>query len=323
MAEEGLATIDETTEFLNEAEERLNEMAPKIEENLVRVQQIASDANAFIEKIQDADIDISRGEDIQAEMNENIDKGIEKIESIETALVQVREQIEDTDENLAERIAEDLSAELGEELTEQLNQELTEQLNQELSDDVNTETIDEALEMLANLKEDLGTVQEKAGEINEFVAETEGNVDDMLTDLASLTGDTSEKIDGFVKEYKETIEPKVLDEVANAKSTLANAREILVDIQDTIPEVADILSRTSENVGEGETSLQSVLDEFPFVNTKVNEVADRIRDVQDETDINEIIELLKNDPEKERSFFAEPVELHENQIFPIENYGQA
>src|SRR5690625_5885254 len=145
MAEEGLATIDETTEFLNEAEERLNEMAPKIEEDLVRVQQIASDANAFIEKIQDADIDFSRGEDIQAEMNENIDKGIEKIESIETALVQVREQIEDPDENLAERIADDLSAELGEELTEQLNQELTEQLNQELSDDVNTETIDEAL----------------------------------------------------------------------------------------------------------------------------------------------------------------------------------
>src|SRR5690625_647985 len=301
MAEEGLATIDETTEFLNEAEERLNEMAPKIEEDLVRVQQIASDGNEFIEKIQDADIDFSRGEDIQAEMNENIDKGIEKIESIETALVQVREQIEVPDENLAERIADDLSAELGEELTEQLNQELTEQLNQELSDDVNTETIDEALEMLANLKEDLGTVQEKAGEINEFVAETEGNVDDMLTDLASLTGDTSEKIDGFVKEYKETIEPKVLDEVANAKSTLANAREILVDIQDTIPEVADILSRTSENVGEGETSLQSVLDEYPFVYTKVNEVADRIRDVQDETDITEIIELLKNDPEKERS----------------------
>src|SRR5690625_3635328 len=100
MAEEGLATIDETTEFLNEAEERLNEMAPKIEEDLVRVQQIASDANEFIEEIQDATIDFSRGEEIQAEMNENIDKGIEKIESIETALVQVREQIEDPDDNL-------------------------------------------------------------------------------------------------------------------------------------------------------------------------------------------------------------------------------
>ncbi|HLS60532.1 MAG TPA: YhgE/Pip domain-containing protein [Virgibacillus sp.] len=325
MTEEGLETIDETTEFLNEAEDRLTEMAPKIEEDLVRVQQIASDVNAFIETIQDVDIDFSRGEEIQTEMNENIGKGIEKIESIETVLVQLREQIEDPDENLAERIAENLSEQLGEEvdeeLTEQLNKELTEQLNQELANDINTETIDEALDKLGNLKEDLGNVQDRADEITEFVAEKEGDVDDMLTDLASLTEDTSTKIDGFVQEYKETIEPKVFEEVDNAKSTLASAREILVEIQDTIPEVEDILSRTSENIGKGETSLEAVRDEFPFVNTKVNEVADRIRDIQDEADINEIIELLKNDPEKERSFFEEPVKLQENKIFPVENYG--
>src|SRR5699024_7662061 len=47
----------------------------------------------------------------------------------------------------------------------------------------------------------------------------------------------------------------------------------------------------------------------------------RIRDVQEETDINDIIELLRNDPEAERSFFEEPVILNENELFPIENYG--
>lgn len=286
---EGLTTIDETTEFLNEAEERLNEMAPKIEEDLLKVQQIASDTNEFIRKIQNSDIDFTLGQDIQTEMNEQIDEGIERIETIEASLAQVREQIESTDE--------------------------------EIDEDANTEQIDEALEKLAILKDDLGNVQENVGKTDDFFVETKSNVDDMLTDLESLTGDTSEKIDGFVKEYKETIEPKVLDEVANAKSTLASAREILADIQDTIPEVENILSRTSKNIGKGETSLEAVLNEFPFVNTKVKEVADRIREVQDETDINEIIELLKNDPEKERSFFAEPVELQENKIFPIENYG--
>src|SRR5699024_2145595 len=32
-------------------------------------------------------------------------------------------------------------------------------------------------------------------------------------------------------------------------------------------------------------------------------------------------ELLKNDPDAERGFFAEPVKLHENELFPIKNYG--
>src|SRR5699024_11527708 len=40
-----------------------------------------------------------------------------------------------------------------------------------------------------------------------------------------------------------------------------------------------------------------------------------------ETDINEIIELLRNDPEAERSFFEEPVKLSKNELFPIPNYG--
>src|SRR5699024_6755327 len=58
-----------------------------------------------------------------------------------------------------------------------------------------------------------------------------------------------------------------------------------------------------------------------YVNDKIKETADKIRDLEDETDLNEIIELLKNDPDSEKGFFAEPVQLHKNEIFPIKNYG--
>src|SRR5690625_94593 len=37
--------------------------------------------------------------------------------------------------------------------------------------------------------------------------------------------------------------------------------------------------------------------------------------------MQEIIDLLLNDPEKEKGFFAEPVVLHKNEVFPIPNYG--
>ncbi|WP_369405132.1 YhgE/Pip family protein [Piscibacillus salipiscarius] len=57
------------------------------------------------------------------------------------------------------------------------------------------------------------------------------------------------------------------------------------------------------------------------MNTKINELADEIRQIQGETDLEEIIELLENDPEAEESFFEEPVKLNQNKLFPIENYG--
>src|SRR5699024_912021 len=97
--------------------------------------------------------------------------------------------------------------------------------------------------------------------------------------------------------------------------------DILEEIQSTIPEVEKILNRTDDNLGEGKEVLDDALGEYPYVHDKIKQLADRIRDIQGETDMEEIIDLLLNDPESEESFFEEPVELNENQLFPIPTYG--
>lgn len=328
MTNEGLGTIDETTEFLTEAESRLNEMAPKIEADLKKIQSIASEANDVISKVQNADIDFTLGEKIKDRMNENINEGTQRIETIETALNQLKEQNSEPIEieleqgdNENENEEEDEAGE-NEQTAENagdINAKINDKLQQ--SQNEQDQKIDETLDKLATLKTDLAEVQENLGKIDEFFTDTENEVDNTLADLQEITANTSERIDSFVKEYKETIEPTVLGEIATAKGTLANARGILEEIQTTIPEVEKILSRTDDTLGEGKVTLEEVLNEFPYVNDKVKQLADRIRKVQGETDINEIIELLQNDPEAERGFFAEPVELNENTLFPIENYG--
>src|SRR5699024_7693992 len=88
-----------------------------------------------------------------------------------------------------------------------------------------------------------------------------------------------------------------------------------------IPKVKKILASTKENLHDGKDVLQDALKEYPYVNEKIGEVADKIRDAQDETDIETIIDLLKNDPESEKGFFAEPVKLTEHELYPIPNYG--
>src|SRR5699024_6602030 len=99
------------------------------------------------------------------------------------------------------------------------------------------------------------------------------------------------------------------------------ARDLITEVQDTIPEVKELLESTNENLGEGQDLLTSVLNEFPYVQDKVEETANRIRDVEEETDLNEVIELLKNDPDSEKGFFAQPLSRHKHEVFPIPNYG--
>lgn len=298
--DDGLDTINDTSEFLDEAEDRLNEMAPEIKEDLEKVQRISTDVNDVIDDIKSTDIDFSKGQEIGDELQEETDEAINRIETVQNSLEQLEEQNEgQTDDESTD------DAEIKED-------DQTEEQN---------EQIDDAIARLDTLKEGLEEAQGNADEMRSFVDEKKDEVDGTIDDLQDVAKSTDENIDAFVKEYKENIEPTVFAEVANAKDTLSTARGILEEIQSTIPEVEKILNRTDDNLGEGKEVLDYALGEYPYINDKVNELADRIRDIQGETDLDEIIDLLLNDPESEESFFEEPVKLNENQLFPVPTYG--
>ncbi|MCP3738094.1 YhgE/Pip family protein [Rossellomorea sp. BNER] len=285
---DGLQTIDETTEFLKKAENRLNEIAPQVQKNLEQVQSMATKVNNFIRTVQSSDINLNQGNQISDQINEQIASSVKNIEAAEAALKQLQEQN-----------------------------------NAEQGSNQNQEQIQQALEQLALLKKELQTIQESSEKINTFLSDKQQEVDGLIAQLQEKSAATANEIDAFIKEYNENIEPTVRQEVANAKKTLSDAREILIKIQSTLPEVEKILANTEGNLGEGEETLKYIIGEFPYVNDKINQLADRIREIQGETDINEIIELLQNDPEAEKGFFEEPVQLNKNSLFPIANYGTA
>ena len=301
ITSEGINTIDDTTQFLNEAEDRLNKLAPQVEEDLVKAQKTAEDVNEFLTDLKTPDIDLSSVEKIRGQMNQQIDDSVQRINNVQGVLEQVKETSgsnQNTNEGGEGTTADPAGP------------------NQEQK-----EVIDQAITDLDQIKGQLQGIKGDAEEIGVDLADKQEEIDNILSSLQEKSGDTANKIDSFLKEYNENIEPKVLSEVASAKNTLSNARSTLKEAQTTIPEVDRILSSTEENIGEGQDILAYMLNEYPYVNDKVNQLADRIREIQGETDMHEIIELLKNDPMAEQSFFAEPIVLNKNSLFPIQNYG--
>ncbi|OEH55255.1 phage infection protein [Oceanobacillus sp. E9] len=280
---DGLNTIDNTIAFLDNAEGRLNEMAPQIQEDLETIQQVTQSTNDFLQDVQDSNIDFGSGNAIVEQVDTQINDGLERLTTIEDALNQVQEQLD--------------------------------------PEQPEYEQIQDSLDQIVSLRESLENVQTDANEINTVLQNTEDEVSTLLNDLKERSQTVNEQVDAFVVEYTDTIEPTVRQTVDEAKGTLQEARGILIDIQSTIPEVESILASTDGNLQEGTDTINTVLGEFPYVNTKVNELADRVREIQDEADLQEIIDLLQNDPEAEQSFFQEPVTLDETQVFPIANYG--
>lgn len=348
----GLTTIDDTTAYLNEAEDRLNEMSPKIKKDLKTAKSTADDINSLMEDIESVDVDFEEGKKIKKDINEKVTDSIGRIESVEDQLNGVLKQLKNKQESSNEENTEEdkEDKEDSKEESEQDNkedgqdkEEVVEQnsvnndlqieaLKNELDNDKTKEvkqnineaeikTINETLEKLENIKAVLVESKENAKEIDTFIDDKKSEVDKIFNNIKDLSTNVSSRLDEFIKEYTESIEPTVLNEVNTAKNTLADGRELLSGVNEKIPEVERLLNQTSGDVDEGEETLEKVLNEYPYVNEKVGELADKLRDVKEEADINEIISLLQNDPDAERGFFSEPVKLDEHSVFPIENYG--
>ncbi|HLU23696.1 MAG TPA: YhgE/Pip domain-containing protein [Bacillaceae bacterium] len=295
LTNNGLDTINKTTDFLTETENRLNEMAPRIKEDLEKVQKTTQDINDFLSKVQNSSIDLSKGDDIYNNLQNQLSDSIQTLETIESSLNQLKD----------------------------INKQQPESPEQENppANSLNNEQLDNALEKIAALKTNLQQAQEDVTNANQYLKDKEEEIKETIQQLHDLSANASIKIDEFVKEYKKVIEPTVLNEVAKAKETLSGAKGVLVEIQSTLPEVERVLNNTDGKLGEGKEKLEYAQGELPFINEKINALAEKIRNINAETDINEIIQLLQNNPDAERSFFEEPVFLDENKLFPIENYG--
>src|SRR5699024_7881990 len=187
--------------------------------------------------------------------------------------------------------------------------------------DVYIEEIENTLEKIDLIKSVLEEGRTNTAKIDDFIEEKSGEVDNIFNNISEITENAGNRIDEFIAFYDETIEPTVLTEVANAKNTLAEARSILTEVESALPEVERLLNNSGTTLDDGTDLLEEVLNEYPIVEDKVSELADKLRKIQGEADIGDIIELLQNDPESESCFFAEPVTTTENKLFSLENYG--
>ncbi|MER2172733.1 MAG: YhgE/Pip domain-containing protein, partial [Psychrobacillus psychrodurans] len=289
---EGLSSIEKTIDFLTKAQNRLNELAPVVENDLEKVSEIAQSTNEFIQSVQNVQLDFTELDRVKEDLDNKITYNIQTVDSIEKDLNWLKEVANSSnDSNLEENKVEQQTK------------------------------LAHAIDRTNELKAFLQEAQTNARTIDTLVKDKEQQMQKTLNDLQKIAQNTSVQLDAFINEYKNTIEPTILSEVAKAKKTLGNAKEMLASIQSTLPEVTRTLNSTDAHIKEGKTTLDQALAQYPYISDKVNQLADRIRKVQGETNISEIIQLLRNDPQAERSFFEEPIVLKENKLFPIANYG--
>ncbi|MCU5498301.1 YhgE/Pip domain-containing protein [Bacillus wiedmannii] len=146
---------------------------------------------------------------------------------------------------------------------------------------------------------------------------------DVIESINAVSKSTSAQIGDILAKYDSEITPNFNAAIARTKEMSKNTSQILKEADKKLPDVKKLLEDSSKGLVDGKKKLTDIKADMPETEKKIKDLANKIRDFESEEDIKDIIRLLKNDVEKQSDYFANPVNLKENKLFAMPNYGSA
>ncbi|PYI53910.1 YhgE/Pip domain-containing protein [Paenibacillus flagellatus] len=162
-----------------------------------------------------------------------------------------------------------------------------------------------------------------ADSIRAAIAQGAKPADELVAELASRSREAADALGGLYARYDSDVQPAVLQGLDKARLAAQSALGVLQDANRSMPDVERIVGDAAAGLAIGGKALQDIRERLPAAAAKIRALADRIRAMEKQGSLSELIGLLRKDASKESEFFAEPVVLRENRLFPIPNYGSA
>lgn len=146
---------------------------------------------------------------------------------------------------------------------------------------------------------------------------------DSIDKLKKLTDDITGLTDALLSRYDSEIGPAISKAFAKGSDTAKRVQQELTQALASVPDIQRLLQDARKGLKVGGQEVQLAQNRLPEAELRITQLANRLREMEAEGDIQEIIDLLQNNFELESQFFAEPVTLEENRLYPIPNYGSA
>ena len=98
---------------------------------------------------------------------------------------------------------------------------------------------------------------------------------------------------------------------------------IITGVNTTVRDVQPVLSSAKSTILALNVSLAQLQTALENVAASMDKLLEKLETVRDSDLIKELVELLNGDPEQFAEFFAQPVAVRSETVYPVENYGTA
>lgn len=162
-----------------------------------------------------------------------------------------------------------------------------------------------------------------AEEITLALTEAKLSATGKIDQFSTLADSVVNRLDKLAGNLDDQIIPQMKLALEKAKTSADQTRTLLGEALIDFPKVSDILSDASRGLSAVVKEADFVRRDLPAAEQKIIKMTDQIAKLEKEGTLGDLISLLSLNYAKESEFFAEPVILKENRLFPIPNYGSA
>ena len=176
--------------------------------------------------------------------------------------------------------------------------------------------IDEINASLDAIEADLNQLSGSKTEVKENV---EALRDSLAQEIALCQNQIQELKDNF--EY--SVRPNLRSTMNSVQGSLLDVQSLLGGMDGDFSEVEEVLSEYKTVLEEGTAGLEESKTRTDEVIASLDAVITGLNSFENDEQYQELVDMLKTNPEQLADFVSSPVKLETQQIYPIANYGSS
>lgn len=193
-------------------------------------------------------------------------------------------------------------------------------------DELNSELL-QAKQMIAKFDQFLNRAESLVNDVIESTVSLQAQLPQIEDKVATTMTKLQEEI-RLITDHYQFLSSFIKEDLPEIETALYKVSQFL---EDDFPNIEQQYLQVAEKVETNLPNIKNIVHELanmnrehlPTFETQLQNVANQIRELDNNEKLDELVKFLKNDLTKESEFFADPVQLMEEKLYPIPNYGSA
>lgn len=144
-----------------------------------------------------------------------------------------------------------------------------------------------------------------------------------LQDIKTLIDENNSIISNILDNYDSVYVPAINNAIDKLNTIADNSIKLLDYAKSAIPDINNLLDNLNNVVKLSKDDIEKLNEEMPTIKTSLNNISYKLSQINNEETIDKLLDLLENDWKAVSEFLGSPVNIKEEVLFPIPNYGSA